>query len=193
MPQACQGPADPDCLSGPAIGAQAPSNPDAIAPHSASACSAAARADRLRLDRIDRLGKMEVGDRFDEFVPFPRRRLFHLVEVGAAEPVQGRSQPVFVGPAISAPPREGPADEQIDGDGLAGGKLDRRDTGSLHWDPVGSHSTSPRPSSASANSMVASRASLRLEWPCPRLMASKTLSMSCQLNPRSPTPPLISA
>ncbi len=43
-----------------------------------------------------------------------------------------------------------------------------------------------------ANSTVASRASLRLEWPCPRLIASSASSISCQLRPVSPTPPLIS-
>ena len=73
----------------------------------------------------------------------------------------------------------------------AGSSMARKRIASLG--PVGSHSTSPLPSRARANSIVASRASLRLAWTWPRLIASSDRSMSCQLKPTSPTPPLTSA
>ena len=142
---------------------------------------------------VGRLGEIEVGDRLDEIVPFPGRRVLDLVEIGRAKPVERRAEPVLEGPAIAAPSRERTAHEHVDRHGAAGGQLDRAKEDRLVGAGRLALDVARGRRAPAANSMVESRASLRLAWPWPRLIARSDLSMSCQLNPTSPTPPLISA
>ena len=69
---------------------------------------------------------MKVGNRLDELVPGERGGLLNLVEVGCwrSEPVQGRAKPMLESSAVSAPAREGTADEEVDRDGGSGGQID---------------------------------------------------------------------
>ena len=67
------------------------SKPEAMAPRSASACSAAASAERLQVNGVGRLGEVEIGNRLDEIVPLLGGGVLDQVEVGRTKPVERRA------------------------------------------------------------------------------------------------------
>ena len=132
---------------------------------------------------------MEVGQRLDERVPLrsPCPARPGPGRSRATEPGQGGPEPVLERAPVAAPAGERPADQQVDGHRRS--RRAARSSGEDRLVRAGRLAIDVAAgSSASANSTVASRASLRLEWPWPRLIASRARSPSCQLSPRSPTP-----
>ena len=98
-----------------------------------------------------------------------------------AEPGQRGPEPVLERAGVAAPAGEGAADQQVDRDRDSRRQVEPAEQDRLVRARSARSGRRPRSSSAMANSTVESRASLRLTWPWPRLVASRVRSPSCQL------------
>ena len=117
--------ADPDRVAGPAVGRQPAIEARRDRPPLGVRVQGRCQRRSPQMNRVSRLGKVKVGNRLDEIVPFPGRGVLDRVEVGRTKPVERRPEPVLESPAVAAPSRECAADQHVDRHAAAGGQLDR--------------------------------------------------------------------
>ena len=185
--------ADPDRLARPAVGAQAAVEARGDRPPLGVGVQGRGQGRPAQADGVGRLGEVEVGERLDEGVPLPGRRLLDLVEVGRAEPGQGGAEPVLEGPRVAPPAGEGAADQQVDRDRLAGGQVEPAEqdrlvrAGRLAVDVAAAVERDRRTRRSRRGRACGWRGRGRGWSP------AGSGRSSCQLSPGSPIPPLTSA